>query len=136
MAPAGEAARAVGGVSVVRILVFGGRDYSDRGAVFRALDIAFAKFPLLFVVSGMAPGADLLAAEWAKSNPVGLIEFPAHWYRHGRKAGPLRNQRMLDVRPRGAIGFPGGRGTLDMATKLHADGVIVWWPEGGNPLQP
>jgi hypothetical protein len=46
--------------------------------------------------------------------------YHADW-QLGRKAGPIRNQRMLDEgRPELVIAFPGGRGTSDMTARARA----------------
>lgn len=47
------------------------------------------------VVSGGARGADTLAEQYARENGLELIVFPAEWKRHGRKAGPLRNVKII-----------------------------------------
>ena len=55
--------------------------------------------------------------------------FPANWTIYDDRAGPLRNQWMLDFgQPNYAVGFPGGAGTRDMAERLIAAGVSIYWP--------
>lgn len=112
------------------VLVYGGRDYADRAAVYAALDEFLLSAPnarqQLKVVSGGATGADALAIEWAKENRVAFISCPADWARHGRAAGPIRNQAMLDTHhPDWALEFPGGRGTADMRRRCLRAGVEV-----------
>jgi hypothetical protein len=51
--------------------------------------------------------------------------FPADWKRHGKSAGPLRNQEMLDAAPDLVIAFPGGRGTADMVRRAKSVNVKV-----------
>jgi len=78
------------------------------------------------VLSGGATGADTLALEWAIENGVFFIAQPADWKRHGRAAGPIRNQAMLDTHhPDWALEFPGGRGTADMRRRCLRAGVEV-----------
>lgn len=99
------------------LLVFGGRDYADRETLYAALDDLLACGPRhqLTVLSGGATGADTLAMEWAIDRGVFFIAHPADWKRHGRGAGFIRNQAMLDIYgPDLAYEFPGGRGTADM----------------------
>jgi hypothetical protein len=51
----------------------------------------------------------------------------ADWNTHGRAAGPIRNQRMLDeVKPELVVAFPGGRGTADMVRRAREAGVNVY----------
>jgi len=115
----------------MRVLVCGGRDYRDWPAFLAALDAAHAEQEIEAVIHGCAKGADDMAATWA-SIEVGITElrFPANWKAHGRAAGPLRNQRMLDEgKPDLVLAFPGGRGTADMVRRAEAAGVPVPKPE-------
>lgn len=115
-------------MSGIRVLVCGGRDYSDEPAVARALD--FVHFsnrgPIKALAHGKATGADTLADRWAHSNGVARYGFPADWKRHGKAAGPERNARMLEkFAPNLVVAFPGGKGTADMTAKARAAGVEV-----------
>lgn len=115
----------------MRLLVCGGRDFADRGAAFRALDRLQERRPIGLVIHGGAPGADALAGEWAQSRGIAVQVFEALWKSQGPSAGPLRNQRMLDIgRPDGVLALPGGRGTVDMCTRALMAGVKVWRPWG------
>jgi len=54
-----------------------------------------------------------------------VTTFDADW-KLGKKAGPLRNQRMIDEgRPDLVVAFPGGKGTADMVRRAEAAGVKV-----------
>jgi len=116
------------------LIVCGGRDYSDRPAVDRALDHASPAV----VVSGRARGADRLGADWALERGCRLVEVPALWDAHGRGAGPRRNEWMLVllqalqtagvVSRVGVVAFPGGKGTAQMVGIAEAAGVGVWRP--------
>lgn len=114
----------------MRLLVCGGRAYSNRAAVFAALDRAHAKRPVSVVIHGGARGADSLAEDWAVCRHVEVMAFPADW-RLGKAAGPLRNEIMLkDGKPDAVIAFPGGRGTEHMVSLAREAGLPVWQPEG------
>ena len=53
----------------------------------------------------------------------------AEWHRLGRKAGPIRNQRMLDEgKPDLVVAFPGGTGTAGMVALACKAGVRVILP--------
>ncbi|ATI15672.1 hypothetical protein [Bordetella phage vB_BbrM_PHB04] len=112
----------------MKLLVCGGRDYADREAVFAALDRVHAKRPVTLLIHGAARGADSLADDWARARGVPRDPHPADWATHGRRAGPLRNRKMLELKPDGVVAFPGGRGTADMADAARAAGVPVWEP--------
>ena len=103
-----------------------------------ALNLVLSKFnkkhPITTLIHGGAKGADYLAARWAENNGIPCKAYPADWDRHGRAAGPIRNQMMLDTeKPFAVIAFPGGRGTDDMRKRAIAIGVHVWAPLS-NPL--
>lgn len=106
------------------ILVCGGRDYWDRVTFDRVMRLHVASG--VGIIHGGARGADSLAAEWALENEHPMRTFAADWAGHGRAAGPMRNQRMLEEgRPILVIAFPGGRGTADMVARAKAANVPV-----------
>ena len=48
---------------------------------------------------------------------------------HGKGAGPIRNQRMLDAgQPDLVVAFEGGRGTADMITRTKRAGIEILEP--------
>jgi len=107
-----------------RVLVCGGRDYSDRHQVWAVLDELWAKHGDLVIIHGAARGADSLADEWAKENNQKIHMFPAQWKAYGRSAGPKRNQEMLDKgQPQYFVAFPGGKGTADMVRRCRKAGI-------------
>lgn len=109
-----------------RLLVCGGRNYAKRGTVFRVLDFAAKRYGVACILQGGAEGADGLAREWAQDRKVPMTTFHADWRTHGKKAGPLRNQRMVDEgKPTLVIAFSGGRGTEDMIARATKAGVRV-----------
>jgi predicted Rossmann-fold nucleotide-binding protein len=116
---------------MVRLLVCGGRDYSDRTRVFKTLDRVNAQRGVSLLIHGGAPGADTLAGEWAKLRAVPAKVYEAAWDAQGKSAGPIRNQLMIDNgRPEAVVAFPGGSGTADMTRRAEAAGLKVWRPYG------
>jgi len=120
----------------MRVLVCGGRDFADLGAVWSQLDTLHnlpqhlgGEGPITRIIQGGALGADRLASQWASSNGVRQLEYPADWRANGKAAGPIRNQAMIDDgKPDLVIAFPGGRGTADMVRRARAAGVTVIEP--------
>jgi len=113
----------------MKILVCGGRDYSDRKRVYQILDAVHAKFTITELIHGAARGADSLGGEWARERGIPEKAYPAQWDKHGRGAGPIRNQQMLDEgKPDGVVAFPGGNGTADMIRRSKAAGLKVYEP--------
>ncbi len=114
----------------LKILVTGGREYSNRPFVFAVLDRVHRTRGISLIIHGAARGADTIAGEWAASRGVEQMRFqisPEEWRRLGPVAGPMRNHRMLLTgRPDGVIAFPGGSGTADQVRRSCLEGVPVW----------
>lgn len=117
---------------MLRILVCGGRDYTDKQALFDELDNLVAEYHEtsnggITIISGEARGADALASQWAAVRRHHYEGYPADWEKHGKAAGPIRNQQMLtEGKPDLVVAFPGGRGTSNMVTLAEMAGVPVY----------
>ena len=91
------------------------------------MSAAVERLGLTSIVQGGADGADRLAAEWCWDHGLPVGTFNADWKAHGKAAGPIRNQRMLDeAKPDFVIAFPGGTGTADMCARAEAANVKVY----------
>lgn len=123
----------------MRVLVCGGRDFSDKELFHKVMSHVFGHAvgdtvnPTwlvrgdLVVIHGGARGADSIADEWATSNFLSVIEYKAEWAKFGKKAGYLRNKKMLEEgKPDLVIGFPGGKGTAMMMSIARKAGVAVY----------
>lgn len=111
----------------MRVMVTGGRDYSDAAKVFHALDaIHTRRGPITLLIEGGASGADRLANTWARLRGIPLTTFQADWARSGKRAGPERNRRMIqEARPELVMAFPGGAGTADAVRQARAANIEV-----------
>jgi hypothetical protein len=110
----------------MRVLVCGGRNYAQRGRLYFCLDRLHAERGFTLVIAGGARGADTLAAEWAAARDVSCKVYMADWVGLGRKAGPIRNERMLNEgKPELVVAFSGGRGTAHMTRIAREAGVEV-----------
>jgi YspA, cpYpsA-related SLOG family len=112
------------------VLVTGGRNYADRDRVFQVLDKIHASSPITLIVQGGATGADRHAFVWASLQSVNYETFHAQWGTEGKKAGPLRNQRMVDYvhkleGDKIVVAFPGGPGTDDCVRRAKRVLVVV-----------
>lgn len=124
----------------MRLVVTGGRDYSDTQRAFAALDDLHARRPITVLIEGEADGLDKRARVWAVRRGITVEPYPAPWddidhpeamvrrRRDGKlydaNAGPRRNQQMIDEgRPDYGLVFPGGTGTADMRRRLVAAGI-------------
>ena len=113
----------------MRVLVCGGRDFADPDRLSAALSALHVETPFSLLIHGGARGADRMANQWAVHAKIPRAAFYANWSEHGKAAGPMRNQMMLDEgKPDLVVAFPGGRGTADMVRKAKAAGVKVVSP--------
>ncbi len=107
-----------------RTLVCGSRNWTDEAAIYRQLQGRARDV----VIEGGAEGADTLARICAERLGLRVEEYLADWATHGRAAGPIRNQRMLDeAKPDLVMAFfmPGSRGTVDMVRRAIKSGIPV-----------
>ena len=113
----------------MKVLVCGGRDFSDRELLDATLDRVLTKFgdDLVIVHGNCETGADQMAEQWAKDRRVEYMGFPARWERLGKPAGFERNKRMRDkAKPDAAIAFPGRTGTQMMCDLMLEIGIEPW----------
>lgn len=105
-----------------RVLVCGGRDFSDFRRLYEILD----GYAIAEMCHGAARGADFCAGGWAQERSVPCRAFPADWNRYGKAAGAIRNWQMLvEFKPDLVIAFSGGRGTANMVKLAQREGLDV-----------
>lgn len=134
----------------LRLDVFGSRYWTDKSKIDTVFDKIFALYDKDVVLAhGMngykedgsaiaeheddslaVRGADCLCGAAGALRGWEVQRFAALWTTEGKKAGPLRNQRVVDqFKPTLGIGFvkslDDGSGSLDMAKRLVAAGVEV-----------
>ncbi|HEX9994421.1 MAG TPA: DUF2493 domain-containing protein [Acidimicrobiales bacterium] len=118
----------------MRVLVCGDRNWTDYRMVAAALEAhhrTVAPGEPFVVIEGGARGADALAARWAfHRSGVDHERYPADWDRYGKRAGPIRNQRMLtEGEPDVVLAFhddlEASKGTAHMVRIARAAGVPV-----------
>lgn len=119
---------------MTRILITGSRDWGDREAIWEAL------FPYgldswgVTLVSGACPsGADAIAEEIWKSWGMPVERHPADWKRHGKAAGFIRNQEMVNLGADVCLAFRKNysRGTTHCANAATMAGIpTIWFTEG------
>ena len=117
-----------------RVLVCGGRDFNRPEVVHSALEAIegmCAHLELeMVVIHGACPrGADAAVRSCRAS--FWVMPYRADWKAHGRAAGPIRNQQMIDeAHPDMVLAFPGGRGTADMVRRARKANIRVVEIEG------
>lgn len=93
--------------SSFRVLICGSREWRDE-LPMKAWFAAFENKPVT-IIHGCAKGADSLAGFLAECYRLKVEEYPADWSMHGKAAGPIRNQRMLDEgKPNLVVAFKDG----------------------------
>lgn len=138
---------------MIRLLVCGGRDFTDAGLVERALSAVHRKKTIALLIEGGQIsedrktkdrwGADWLCRQWAECMGIEVLTIVAKWddveapgalvkfnksgMPYNALAGPWRNERLIsEGRPDAAVSFPGGRGTADMVARIEAAMVPLW----------
>jgi hypothetical protein len=105
----------------VRVIVTGSRRWSDKAAVWDALNDVYQEFgPFVLVHGACSTGADAMAHEWFEvaARLVRVDEDPfkvtkATWEARGLKAGPERNERMVKAGAQLVLAF------LEPCSKPH-----------------
>jgi hypothetical protein len=115
----------------MRVLVCGGRTFNNPELLNATLDRLHSEKPFSRVIHGASEGADRLAGDWAMKHGIQIVAYPAPW-RLGKKAGPMRNQLMLNEgQPHLVVAFRGGFGTMNMialAKKAFVEIRMIGWP--------
>lgn len=109
-------------IPVQRLLVTGGRDFTDGHYIWRWLSTLHARYGFALLIHGGSRGVDILSDAWARGHGVQPVQCDALWayYRArgcSQVAGPSRNSLMLLLQPQLVLAFPGGTGTADMIAK-------------------
>ena len=131
----------------MRILVTGSRDYTeeDRPFLYKKLNDVVDAFeeaipgewsPTL-VVGDCPTGVDLFAFQFWAINRWPIEMHKADWTAQGKKAGPLRNQEMVDSGVHICLAFPKGesrgtRGCAKLAKDAQVPTMIMEYPNGNS----
>jgi hypothetical protein len=110
----------------MRIIVNGGRNYSDLTLVEPELTKLHRYTPIDVVIHGCS-GAHAGAVEhWARSRGIPIVRYPPNWERFGHRSEMLRNMFMIkDSRPDLLVAFPGGENTADLIQRAVNTGIAV-----------
>jgi hypothetical protein len=128
----------------MRLLICGARDWDDYRLVKSEIEDFIANIDQVeCIVEGGAKGADYCAKLAAIELDIPYEEFPADWNRLGKRAGPIRNQQMVDEgKPDYLLAFHDklveSRGTRSMLNAAKKAGIpcseikhdMTWAPRG------
>lgn len=115
---------------MTRILITGSRDWTDLTIIQNAITVhtlGKSKWRTTIVHGACPTGADYLAAKFALDKGLNVEAYPADWDKYGRAAGPMRNQRMVDLGADICLAFPLGesRGTRHCMKAAEKAGIKV-----------
>ena len=113
-----------------RVLVCGDRNWTDPIIIMNELVKVMGNQGIEVVIEGEANGADTLGRQAAERLGLTVLKFPADWRKHGRSAGPIRNQQMLkEGRPTLVLAFhpflKNSKGTKHMVDIAMKAGIPV-----------
>ena len=113
-----------------RILVTGSRSWTDAATIDRNLVGATGHLDMLrpvVVIDGAAKGADSIAHDFALAHGWQTERYPADWTTHGKAAGSIRNQQMVDLGADLCLAFPlpDSIGTWDCIRRANKAGIRV-----------
>lgn len=115
-----------------RVLVTGSRDFMNKDLMRRALKALLVQWDNLtpddiLIVHGNASGADTFADIVARELGYRTEAHPAIWGKYGRRAGPIRNQEMVDLGAELCLAFPVGKafGTRDCMGRARRANIKV-----------
>lgn len=82
---------------VKKIVVAGSRRYNNYDEACEFIDLYISRikniYKLVFV-SGGCTGADMLGERFANENGFAVERIVAEWEKYGKRAGPIRNEKM------------------------------------------
>ena len=114
--------------ALLKILVCGGRDFEDKHVFAKHLDLLNPTH----LISGGARGADTLSELYSKSRQIKCVVVPADWDKHGKSAGFIRNQEMIDMKPDLVVAFwdgvsNGTKDTISRAKRRKINTLIIYY---------
>lgn len=130
----------------MKIIITGSRTWREQGTVQKAIVAAVrqhffgynevskseleAVFPNVTIVHGGATGADTIAGDFAKENGMKTEVFYPDWEKEGKRAGPIRNQKMIKSSPRadmclGFVADANSKGTIGTISMAKRSGIPV-----------
>lgn len=112
---------------MLKVIVAGGRNFNDYNMLEQALDYFLQNHRNdVYILCGMAHGADILGYAYAQKHGYKVEEHPAKWDVHGKRAGFMRNEEMAKNAD-ALIAFWDGKshGTKDMIRRAREHGLDI-----------
>lgn len=110
-------------MTLTRVAIVGSREFPSMDKVRQYIWRLAARRDEVEIVSGGARGVDDEAHRMADLQRIKYTEFPADWETHGKSAGFIRNQQIVEYADR-VVAFwdgesRGTRDTIERALKAH-----------------
>src|SRR4051794_32502063 len=116
---------------MTRVIVTGDRNWHCAdlaGQVIDRLQTRYGKS--LVLIHGEARGVDLSFSLVAEFRGIEAEPYPADWKTHGKAAGPIRNQEMVNAGADFVLAvhrdLAGSKGTRDCVRRALTAGIPVW----------
>ena len=94
----------------IKVLVCGSRGFNDYVLMKTQIMKLLNRFDTtITIISGGAKGADTLAEDVAKQLGISTTILKPNWDKHGKSAGMIRNNAMLDMKPNIVLAFWDGK---------------------------
>ena len=108
----------------MRVLITGSRVWYKRALLKRVM-AEHLKPGDKVILGGCPRGVDRLALLYAYHSGIDIELHPAQWDEYGDKAGPIRNQQMVDSGADLCLAFirDHSRGATDCANRAEAKGI-------------
>ena len=111
--------------NTLRVIVCGGRDFTDKTMLSRVLWYVHERRGLAEVIHGGQRGVEQMANRFAFEQGLHRVEVRA-WSKYGNPRAILhRNSQMFDLRPHGVIAFPGDANSRTVVQSARERGVPV-----------
>lgn len=108
----------------MRLIVAGSRSFTDYDLLKAKLDYFLQNTNDVVIVSGTSNGADKLGEKYAEEKGYGILQCPADWDKHGKKAGFIRNTEMAVIGTHCVVFWDGvSRGSESMITICESKNI-------------
>lgn len=112
------------------VVICGDRNWTNKEIIKEFIRVWLPKHTV--IIQGGCRGADKLARDAAVELGYNFITVNAEWNKYGKSAGPIRNQKMIDMKPHWVIAFheniessKGTKHMVGLAEKHHISYSVV-----------
>lgn len=111
----------------MRMLITGSRNHDNKDLIVDSIEFYLGESYIedVTIIEGGARGADRIAREHGLDMGYSIETFNADWKQYGKKAGGIRNQKMVDSGADICLAFPlkNSIGTYDCVRRAKKSGI-------------